>query len=73
MPISSYVCDNHFVVTSDLLFPLHWYFQAKALAEKNMRDLLAQKEQAERNVILPYITCALVKFIIFAQQCFTFI
>lgn len=26
------------------------FFQAKALAEKNMRDLLAQKEQAERNV-----------------------
>jgi hypothetical protein len=25
-------------------------FQAKALAEKNMRDLLAQREQAERNV-----------------------
>lgn len=25
-------------------------FQAKALAEKNMRDLVAQKEQAERNV-----------------------
>ena len=25
-------------------------FQAKALAEKNMRDLLAQKEQAERSV-----------------------
>ena len=27
-------------------------FQAKALAEKNKRDLLAHKEQAERNVIL---------------------
>ena len=27
-------------------------FQAKALAEKNKRDLLAQKEQAERNVIV---------------------
>lgn len=27
-------------------------FQAKALAEKNMRDLLAQREQAERNVII---------------------
>lgn len=26
-------------------------FQAKALAEKNKRDILAQKEQAERNVI----------------------
>lgn len=26
-------------------------FQAKALAEKNKRDFLAQKEQAERNVI----------------------
>lgn len=26
------------------------WFQAKALAEKNMRDLLAQKEQQERNV-----------------------
>jgi hypothetical protein len=25
-------------------------FQAKALAEKNMRDLLTQREQAERNV-----------------------
>lgn len=25
-------------------------FQAKALAEKNMRDLLAQKELAEKNV-----------------------
>lgn len=25
--------------------------QAKALAEKNMRDLLVQREQAERNVI----------------------
>lgn len=25
-------------------------FQAKALAEKNKRDLLAQREQAERNV-----------------------
>jgi hypothetical protein len=25
-------------------------FQAKALAEKNMRDLLAQREQTERNV-----------------------
>lgn len=29
---------------------LYGLFQAKALAEKNMRDLLAQKEQAERNV-----------------------
>lgn len=27
-------------------------FQAKALAEKNMRDLVAQKEQAERNVTI---------------------
>ena len=27
-------------------------WQAKALAEKNMRDLLAQREQAERNVII---------------------
>lgn len=27
-------------------------FQAKALAEKNTRDLLAQREQAERNVII---------------------
>lgn len=27
-------------------------FQARALAEKNMRDLLAQREQAERNVII---------------------
>jgi hypothetical protein len=25
-------------------------FQAKALAEKNMRDMLAQREQAERHV-----------------------
>ena len=33
-------------------------FQAKALAEKNMRDLLAQKEQAERNVII-YLTSML--------------
>lgn len=35
----------------------NWYsfwghFQAKALAEKNMRDLFAQKEQAERNVMI---------------------
>ena len=28
------------------------FLQAKALAEKNMRDLLAQKEQAERNVMI---------------------
>jgi hypothetical protein len=27
-------------------------WQAKALAEKNMRDLLAQREQAERNVMI---------------------
>jgi len=26
------------------------YFQTKALAEKNMRDLLAQREQAEKHV-----------------------
>ena len=32
-------------------FPLV-FFQAKALAEKNKRDLLAQKEQAEKNVII---------------------
>lgn len=32
---------------------LNYYgsFQAKALAEKNKRDLLAQKEQAEKNVL----------------------
>ena len=30
-------------------------FQAKALAEKNMRDLLAQREQAERNVSILYL------------------
>lgn len=34
---------------------LYGLFQAKALAEKNMRDLLAQKEQAERNVKIKQI------------------
>lgn len=33
-----------------ILVLLFLHFQAKALAEKNMRDLLAQREQAERNV-----------------------
>lgn len=34
-----------------MLFSYLFFFQAKALAEKNMRDLLVQREQAERNVI----------------------
>lgn len=32
-----------------VMFP-YSVFQAKALAEKNTRDLLAQKEEAEKNV-----------------------
>lgn len=34
----------------DLTAVQNWSFQAQALAEKSMRDILAQKEQAERNV-----------------------
>jgi hypothetical protein len=34
-------------------------FQAKALAEKNMRDLLAQREQAERSVCILLMTNAI--------------
>ena len=38
------------------------YFQTKALAEKNMRDVLAQREQAEKHVRVytqkePYCIC----------------
>lgn len=41
-----------FVYAYSFTYLLVYYglFQAKALAEKNMRDLLAQKEQAEKNV-----------------------
>lgn len=37
-------------MTKVLLFNVFELFQAKALDEKNKRDLLAQREQAERNV-----------------------
>lgn len=37
-------------MTKVFVFCFFELFQAKALAEKNKRDLLAQREQAERNV-----------------------
>ena len=42
------ICSVWMEQASFMLFSC--LFQSKALAEKNMRDLLAQKEQAERNV-----------------------
>ena len=33
------------------------FFQAKALAEKEKRDLLAQQEQAERSVMIFSMNC----------------
>jgi hypothetical protein len=35
---------------SSMLLMHNIYFQTKAFAEKNMRDLLAQREQAEKHV-----------------------
>lgn len=44
------------------LLCFYWSFQAKALAEKNKRDLLAQKEQTERNVNFLDMNCVLMEF-----------
>lgn len=42
-----------FALFASSLVTMHiTYFQTKALAEKNMRDVLAQREQAEKHVRL---------------------
>lgn len=43
--VDMWLSSNRFDITPFLVLS-----QAKVLEEKNMRDLLAQKEQAERNV-----------------------
>lgn len=50
---SSYrVNSNQLLTSKEFVCNVLALWQAKALAEKNMRDLLAQREQAERNVMI---------------------
>lgn len=55
--LSCCMCYLQFpVVSSRIIVYSFNIFQEKALAEKNMRDLLVQKEQAERNVSTSFLS-----------------